>query len=195
MPGTMLGPPIKVLHPVYSLESPGKLLHIMMGPHPQEFWFLLLWAYCPGCPIFFPQPFLFQNVQPGLRIPALGTETFSSAGNREPLGGWTGKWQLYLLDSPGGGKRAPEFGVKQLRFEAPTLRAGLASQFAGPGAKWNAGSFVQKLLRISRWWQQSIKPRGWGGEILSAKSWAHATRPWSHPSFTVYDLGKVIDRP
>lgn len=146
----------------------------MLGPRPQELWFLLLWAYCQGVNFPPPQPSLFQNVQPGLRIPALGIETLSPTGNREQLGGWTGKWQLCLLDSLGGGKRAPEFGGKQGLSEAPTLRAGLASQFAGPDAKWNAGSFVlqkgeSKLLRLSRWWQQSIKPSGVGRRTSECK--------------------------
>lgn len=47
----------------------------------------------------------------------------------------------------------------------------------------NARSFVQKLLRLSRWWQQSISqstgPLTSGGPCADAL----ATHPWSHPCF------------
>lgn len=50
-------------------------------------------------------------------------------------------------------------GIRRLMISYHECRstAGPAIQFSESHTKWKCGSFVQNLLRISRWWQRSIR--------------------------------------
>lgn len=59
-----------------------------------------------------------------------------------------------------------------------SLITGPATYSVGPCEKWKRGLFVQKLLRISIWQQQSMKPRASAFEVWGPVWTAEVTQPW-----------------